>query len=54
MEPAASAIEMPWDTAGRQVGEAMDSIGRMLTIGFTVLLLAGAAFVFVKVRRGMK
>ena len=54
VEHTAPAIEMPWDAAGRQVGEAADAIGRMLTIGFTVLVLVGAAFVFVKARGAWK
>ncbi len=47
------AIEMPWDAAGRQVSDTIDSIGRILTIGVTVLLLIGAAFVFIRIRDRM-
>jgi hypothetical protein len=50
VEHAAPAIEMPWDAAGRQVGEVMDGIGRILTGLFALLVLGVIAFVAFKVR----
>lgn len=51
-EPVAEpAIEMPWEAAGRQVGEAMDGIGRILTGIVTLLVLGIIAFVAFRVRR---
>lgn len=47
---AAPAIEMPWDAAGRQVGEAVDGIGRILTGLFTLLVLGLITFVAFKIR----
>lgn len=54
VEPAVPAIEMPWDAAGRQVGEAMDGVVRILTAGFVAAALAGLVFVAVKVRGMVK
>jgi len=51
VKPVAPAIEMPWDAAGRQIGDTVDGIVRILTAGFVTALLVGIAFVFVKVRR---
>ncbi len=51
-QPApAPAIEMPWDAAGRQVGETVDGIVRILTAGFVAALIAAGVSVFVKVRK---
>lgn len=46
----APAIVMPWEAAGRQVGEAMDGIGRILTGIVALLVLGIIAFVAFKVR----
>ena len=48
--PTVPAAEMPWDAAGRQVSEAVEGIGRMITITVAVFVLAALGFVFVKVR----
>lgn len=45
------AIEMPWDAAGRQVGEAVEGIGRVLTV-LVVLLVLGMLLWFVAKVRG--
>lgn len=50
VEHTAPAIEMPWDAAGRQVGETVDGVVRILTAGFVAAALAGLVFVAVKVR----
>ena len=54
VEHTAPAIEMPWDAAGRQVGEAMDGVGRILTGLFALLVLGVIAFVAFKVRGVMR
>lgn len=48
---AAPAIEMPWDAAGRQVGETVDGIVRILTAGFVAALVAVMVAVALKVRK---
>lgn len=50
VERTAPAIELPWDVAGRQVGEAAAGIGRILAALFTLLVLGGLTFVALKVR----
>lgn len=48
---AAPAIEMPWAAAGRQVGETVDGIVRILTAGFVAALVAVMVAVALKVRK---
>ena len=50
VERTAPAIEMPWDAAGRQVGEAVDGAVRTITTLVVLVALGIAAFVAVKVR----
>ena len=45
-DPAAA---MPWDAAGRAVGDTVDAIGRMIATLVVLVALAIAAFVAVKV-----
>ena len=48
------AIELPWDAAGRQVGETLAGIGRLLLAAFAAAVVAGCAFVADKVRRDFR
>ncbi len=50
VERTAPAVEMPWDTAGKQVGAAIDGINRALTMVFTLLALGAVAWFVLKVR----
>ena len=42
---------MPWAAAGRQVGETVDGIVRILTAGFVAALVAVMVAVALKVRK---
>lgn len=48
------AIELPWDAAGRQVGETLAGIGRLLLAALAAAVVAGCAFVADKVRRDFR
>lgn len=50
----APAIEMPWDAAGRQVGEAIDGVVRILLAGVAAAVVAVFVAVAVKVRGMVK
>lgn len=54
VEHTTPAIELPWDVAGRQVGEAVDAVGHIVTTLVVLVLLGGIAFVAFKVRRTMR
>jgi len=52
--PTAPAIEMPWDAAGRQVGETIDGVVRILMAGLVAAVVAVFVAVAVKVRGMVK
>jgi hypothetical protein len=53
VEKTAPTIEMPWDAAGRQVSEAADTVGHILTAAVVLTIFGVLALVAVKVRRVM-
>jgi len=53
VEPA-KGVEMPWDAAGRQVGDAVEGATRVLTAGFIAVVLAIVAWVALKARGAWK
>lgn len=50
VEPVAPAIEMPWDAAGKSVGDAVGAVQRTITALVVLVVFGAAAFFAFKVQ----